>query len=63
LFKSADVPLWLYDTNGVPKLLRSSVPARAPSRLVPPSANYSLVIEMGDGLEVRVHRTPQSWGG
>jgi translocation and assembly module TamB len=34
----ADVPLWLYD----PMVCRnSSVPARAPSRLVPPSANYS----------------------
>jgi hypothetical protein len=36
--KSADVPLWLYD----PMVCRnSSVPARAPSWLVPPSANYS----------------------
>jgi hypothetical protein len=35
LFKSADVPLWLYDTNGVPKLLRSgtrSFAARPPFR-------------------------------
>jgi alcohol dehydrogenase YqhD (iron-dependent ADH family) len=33
--KSADVPLWLYDTNGVPKLLRSgtrSFAARPPFR-------------------------------